>query len=146
MILCESRPAMIGVSGGILRKLGIAVGVLGMLWLVYFWIAVALYPHVAPVMPTTLKTGQTLTLGSAAACAFQERPFRESGGPVWPYPCSRSPSSWRVSTDRCRRRAVACPTHMKQHLKKATRWARTGCARTCQIYGRALRSLRYLPD
>jgi hypothetical protein len=61
---------MIGVRGGELRKLGIAVGILGVLWLVYFWIAVALYPHVAAVMPTTLKTVQTLTLGSAVACAF----------------------------------------------------------------------------
>ena len=64
---------MIGASGGELRKLGIAVGVLGVLWLVYFWIAVAFYPHyphVAAGMPTTLKMVQTLTLGSAAACAF----------------------------------------------------------------------------
>ena len=64
---------MIGVGGGELRKLGIAVGVLGVLWLVDFWVAVALYPHyprVAALMPTTLKTVQTLTLGSAAACAF----------------------------------------------------------------------------
>ena len=60
---------MIGVHGGELRKLGIAVGVLGVLWLVYFWISVALYTHVAAVMPT-LKTVQTLTLGSAVACAF----------------------------------------------------------------------------
>ena len=60
---------MIGVRGGELRKLGIAVGVLGVLWLVYFWISVALYPHVAAVMPT-LKTVQTFTLGSAVACAF----------------------------------------------------------------------------
>ena len=73
MILCESRRAVIGVSGGELRKLGIAVGVLGVLWLVDFWIAVALYPHyphVAALMPTTLKMVQTLTLASAAACAF----------------------------------------------------------------------------
>jgi hypothetical protein len=61
---------MLVARGGKLRKLGIAVGVLGVLWLVYFWIAVALYPHVAAVMPTTLKTIQTLTLGSAVACAF----------------------------------------------------------------------------
>jgi hypothetical protein len=54
---------------GEMRNLGIAVGIAGVLWLVYFWISVALYPHVAAVMPS-LKTVQTLTLGSAAACAF----------------------------------------------------------------------------
>src|SRR5271165_4923534 len=69
MILCESRSTIIAVGGGELRKFGIAVGVLGVLWLVYFWISVALYAHVAAVMPT-LKTVQTLTLGSAVACAF----------------------------------------------------------------------------
>ena len=61
------------MRGGELRKLGIVIGVLGVLWLADFWIAVALYPrypHVAAVMPTTLKTVQTLTLGSAAAFAF----------------------------------------------------------------------------
>ena len=61
---------MIKVCGDELRKLGITVGVLGVMWLAYFWTAVALYPHVAAVMPTTLKTVQTLTLGSAVACAF----------------------------------------------------------------------------
>ena len=52
-----------------MRKLGIAVGVLGVFWLVYFWMSVALYPHVAAAMPT-LKVVETLTLGSAVACAF----------------------------------------------------------------------------
>ena len=52
-----------------MRKLGIAVGTLGLLWLAYFWMTVALYPHVRAVMPT-LKTVETITLASAAACAF----------------------------------------------------------------------------
>ena len=60
---------MMVVGGGEMRKLGIAVGVLGVLWLAYFWLAVALYPHVHAAMPT-LKTIQTFTLGSAVACAF----------------------------------------------------------------------------
>ncbi|HEY4901242.1 MAG TPA: hypothetical protein VIH91_10535 [Terriglobales bacterium] len=60
---------MIVVDEGEMRKVGIAVGVVGVLWLAYFWISVALYPHVATVMPP-LKTIQTFTLGSAVACAF----------------------------------------------------------------------------
>jgi hypothetical protein len=52
-----------------MRKLGIVVGVLGLLWITYFWTAVSLYPHVRAGMPT-LKTVETFTLGSAAACAF----------------------------------------------------------------------------
>jgi len=60
---------MIMLRGSDMRQIGIAVGVLGVLWLAYFWISVAMYPHVAAVMPS-LKTVQTFTLGSAAACAF----------------------------------------------------------------------------
>ena len=52
-----------------MRKLGIAVGVLGLFWLAYFWIAVAVYPHVRTGMPN-LKSVETITLASAAACAF----------------------------------------------------------------------------
>ncbi len=52
-----------------MRKLGIAVGVAGVLWLVYFWTAVALYPHVRLAMPNA-KTVETLPLWSAVACAF----------------------------------------------------------------------------
>ena len=60
---------MMVMDGGDVRRLGIAVGVLGVLWLVYFWLAVSLYPHLHATMPN-LKTIQTLTLGSAVACAF----------------------------------------------------------------------------
>jgi hypothetical protein len=52
-----------------MRKLGIAVGVLGMLWLVYFWTAVALYRHIWFPMPN-LKLVETFSLGSAVAAAF----------------------------------------------------------------------------
>ena len=52
-----------------MRKLGIAVGVLGVLWLAYFWMAVSLYLHVRFAMPS-LKMVETLTLWSAVACAF----------------------------------------------------------------------------
>jgi|GEM_PF-2753238 hypothetical protein len=60
---------MIVVRGGEVRRLGIAVGVLGVLWLAYFWIAVSLYLHVRFSMPS-LKVVETLTLGSAVACAI----------------------------------------------------------------------------
>jgi len=60
---------MMVVGGGEVRRLGIAVGVLGVLWLAYFWMAVSVYPHVRFAMPS-LKMVQTLTLGSAVACAF----------------------------------------------------------------------------
>ena len=60
---------MIVVHGGEVRKLGMAVGILGVLWLAYFWMAVGLYPHFHFVMPS-LKMVETLTLGSAVACAF----------------------------------------------------------------------------
>jgi hypothetical protein len=52
-----------------MRKLGIAVGVAGILWLAYFWMAVSLYPHFRAALPN-LKTVETFTLGSAVACAF----------------------------------------------------------------------------
>lgn len=52
-----------------MRKVGIAVGVIGLLWLLYFWTAVASYPRLHAMMPA-LKMVETLTLGSAAACAF----------------------------------------------------------------------------
>lgn len=52
-----------------MRKLGIAVGVAGILWLVYFWTSVSLYLHVHAPMPN-LKVVETLTLGTAVACAF----------------------------------------------------------------------------
>ena len=52
-----------------MKRLGIAVGVLGVLWLAYFWMAVSLYPHFHFVMPS-LKNVETLTLVSAVACAF----------------------------------------------------------------------------
>jgi hypothetical protein len=52
-----------------MRILGIAVGVVGVLWLAYFWTAVALYPHVHFAMPS-LKLVGNFTMGSAAACAF----------------------------------------------------------------------------
>jgi|HubBroStandDraft_4_1064222.scaffolds.fasta_scaffold00373_4 hypothetical protein len=52
-----------------MRKLGIAVGTTGILWLVYFWMSVSLYPHVRSPMPN-LKMVETLTLLSAVACAF----------------------------------------------------------------------------
>ena len=59
---------MVG-RGGELRKLGIAVGIVGVLWLVYFWTAVGLYPRFHFVMPN-LKNVQTFTLLSGVACAF----------------------------------------------------------------------------
>jgi hypothetical protein len=59
---------MVG-RGGELRKLGMAVGVLGVLWLVYFWTAVGLYLRFHFVMPN-LKHVQTFTLLSGVACAF----------------------------------------------------------------------------
>ena len=52
-----------------MRKLGIAVGVAGVLWLAYFWMAVALFMHVRFAMPN-VKMVETLTLWSAVACAF----------------------------------------------------------------------------
>jgi len=52
-----------------MRKLGIAVGVVGVLWLGYFWIAVSLYPFSRAPLPN-LKTTETLTLAAAVACAF----------------------------------------------------------------------------
>jgi len=52
-----------------MRKLGIVVGVMGVLWLAYFWLAVSLYPHFRAAMPS-LKMVETLTLVSAVACAF----------------------------------------------------------------------------
>lgn len=55
--------------GSAMKKLGIAVGVAGILWLVYFWMSVSLYPHVRSPMPN-LKMVETLTLVSAVACGF----------------------------------------------------------------------------
>jgi hypothetical protein len=52
-----------------MKTLGIAVGVTGVLWLAYFWLAVSLYPHLRTPMPN-LKMVETLTLLSAVACAF----------------------------------------------------------------------------
>ena len=60
---------MMVVDGGEVRKLGIAVGVLGVFWLAYFWLAVGCYPRFHFMMPT-LKNVQTFTLLSAVACAF----------------------------------------------------------------------------
>src|ERR1035441_686070 len=58
---------MVG-RGGELRKLGIAVGIVGVLWLAYFWLAVCCYPRFHFVMPN-LKSVQTFTLLSGVACA-----------------------------------------------------------------------------
>jgi hypothetical protein len=60
---------MISVLGSGMRKLGIAVGAAGVLWLGYFWMAVSIYPYLRAPMPD-LKMVETLTLVSAVACAF----------------------------------------------------------------------------
>lgn len=58
------------ISVGVeMKTLGIAVGVIGILWLVYFWMAVSLYPHLRAPMPN-LKAVETLALSSAVACAL----------------------------------------------------------------------------
>ena len=57
------------MRGGELRKLGIAVGLLGLLWLAYFWLAVGFYPRFHFLMPN-LKNVETVTLLSGVACAF----------------------------------------------------------------------------
>ncbi len=84
MILCESQPGLSlrimgllerGLQGddhgtrGEMRTLGIAIGVMGVLWLAYFWMAVFLYPYYRVTMPG-LKMVETITLGSAVAFAF----------------------------------------------------------------------------
>jgi hypothetical protein len=52
-----------------MKRLGNAIGVLGVVWLGYFWTAVTLYPHVRLAMPTVHRV-VLLTLGSAVAFAF----------------------------------------------------------------------------
>lgn len=52
-----------------MKKVGHAVGVSGLLWLGYFWLAVLLYPHFRVAMPS-LNAVVILTFASAAACAF----------------------------------------------------------------------------
>jgi len=59
---------MISIRGK-MKRLGIVVGVLGILWLCYFWTAVSLYPRLRAPMPN-LKMVETLTLSSAVACAL----------------------------------------------------------------------------
>ena len=52
-----------------MQKFGNAVGILGLLWLGYFWLAVGLYPHLRMAMPKLNAVG-ILTFASAAACGF----------------------------------------------------------------------------
>jgi hypothetical protein len=52
-----------------MKTIGTLVGVIGILWLCYFWTAVSLYPLFRAPMPN-LKMVETLTLSSAVACAF----------------------------------------------------------------------------
>lgn len=67
-VSCRGLHAMISLRGE-MKRLGIVVGVIGVLWLVYFWMAVSLYPLLRAPMPN-LKMVETLTLSSAVACAF----------------------------------------------------------------------------